>query len=345
MDEPKDSQVSYAAAAIPANESSRLAALRSYCLLDTDPEQVFDDVTEIASLLCSTPIALVSLVDDARQWFKSSVGLDASETSRDVAFCAHAILNPEEVFVVDDTHNDHRFALNPLVTGGPKVRYYAGAPLVSSDGQALGTLCVIDRVPRQLGQRELQGLKALARQVVTQLETRRQRLGAMAACEKDRLTGASSRVAFDAHLIHEWNTLSRDDRPLALLLVEVDDFKCCFDELGQEGADRVLRQIAQIAESVLTPSDLLVRWGDHAFGVLLPDTEDAGALHMAERLRTGVEQATWPDGPVTVSIGASSVMTNGDASPYELLTRSDRALSVGKGEGCNRSQLFLGPYW
>lgn len=345
MDEPKDSQVSYVAAAIPANESCRLAALRSYGLLDTAPEQVFDDVTKVASLLCGTPIALVSLVDDARQWFKSSVGLDASETPRDVAFCAHAILNPEEVFVVDDTHDDHRFALNPLVTGGPKVRTYAGAPLVSSDGQALGTLCVIDHVPRQFGQRELQGLKALARQVVTQLETRRHRLGAMAASEQDRLTGAASRVAFDAHLIHEWNALSREGRPLALLLVEVDDFKRCSDELGQEGADRVLRQIAQIAESVLAPCDLFVRWGDHAFGVLLPDTEDAGALHMAERLRTGVEQATWPDGPVTVSIGASSVLSNGDASPYELLTRSDRALSAGKGEGCNRSQLFIGPYW
>ena len=203
VDEPKDSPVSYVAAAIPANESGRLAALRAYCLLDTDPEQVFDDVTEIASLLCSTPIALISLVDEARQWFKSSVGLDVSETPRDVAFCAHAIVNPEEVFVVDDTHNDHRFALNPLVTGGPKVRYYAGAPLVSSDGQALGTLCVIDHVPRQLGQRELQGLKALARQVVTQLEIRRHRLGAMAASEQDRLTGAASRVAFDAHLFHE----------------------------------------------------------------------------------------------------------------------------------------------
>lgn len=345
MDEPKTSQVSYVAAAMPANEPARLTALRSYGLLDSDPEQVFDDVTELASLLCNTPIALVSIVDDARQWFKSTVGLDVSETPRDVAFCAHAILNPEEVFVVEDARDDHRFALNPLVTGGPEIRYYAGAPLISSDGQVLGTLCVIDRVPRQLGQRELHGLKALARQVVTQLETRRCRLEAMAASERDRLTNASSRVAFDARLFHEWNTLSRDGRPLALLLVEVDDFRRCFDELGQEGADKVLRQIAQIAESVLTRSDLLVRWGDHAFGVLLPDTEDAGALHMAERLRTGVEQATWPDGPVTVSIGASSVMTNGDASPYELLTRSDRALSVGKGEGCNRSQLFLGTYW
>jgi diguanylate cyclase (GGDEF)-like protein len=167
----------------------------------------------------------------------------------------------------------------------------------------------------------------------------------MAAAQQDRLTGAASRVAFDARLFHGCSTLARDGRPLAVLLVEVDHFKRHFDELGQAGTDRVLRQIAQIAESVLTPSDLLARWGDHAFGVLLPDTDDAGALHMAERLRTGVEQASGPDGPVTVSIGASSALAHSDASPYELLTRSDRALSACKAEGCNRSQLFIGPYW
>ena len=162
MDDPQAPQASYKATSIPVNESDRLAALRSYGLLDTDPEQVFDDMTDIASLLCDTPIALVTLVDDDRQWFMSK---------------------------------------------------------------------------------------------------------------------------------------------------------------------------------------LLARWGDHAFGVLLPDTDDAGALHMAERLRTGVEQASGPDGPVTVSIGASSALAHSDASPYELLTRSDRALSACKAEGCNRSQLFIGPYW
>jgi diguanylate cyclase (GGDEF)-like protein len=153
-----------------------------------------------------------------------------------------------------------------------------------------------------------------------------------------------NRFAFGDRLAHEWNTLSRDGRPLALLLAEVDDFQRCVDELGQPAVDTVLQQIATMAGSVLRPSDLLVRWGC-GFGVLLPDLEAVGALHMAERFRTGVEQAVWPDRPVTVSIGASAVMPSGGASPYELLTRSDRALSVAKGAGGNRSQLFVGPYW
>ena len=339
------SQAGYVSAAVPVNESERLTALQSYGLLDSDPEQAFDDVAEVASLLCGTPIALVSLVGDARQWFKSKLGLDASETPRDVSFCAHAILNPEEVFVVGDTHDDHRFALNPLVTGEPKIRFYAGAPLVSSEGQALGTLCVIDRVPRLLGPRELGGLKALARQVVTQLELRRSVVDAMASAQLDPPTGASNRLAFGAQLMHEWNTLSRAGRPLAMLIVDVDDFKRCRDELGEAAADTVLQQVVKIAESVLRPSDRLVRWGGAALRVLLPDTDDVGALHVAEQLRTGVEQATWPGGLVSVSIGASSVLPDGGTSPYELLTRCDRALSAAQSGGRNRSQLFVGPHW
>lgn len=157
----------------PANEAERLAALRSYQVLDTLPEESYDDLTFVAAEMCQTPIAIISLVDDCRQWFKSRVGLDEPETPRDIAFCSHAILHPKEMMVVEDTLLDPRFAHNPLVTSDPKLRFYAGAPLVTSDGHALGTLCVIDRVPRQLTERQLAGVRALARQVVAQLELRR----------------------------------------------------------------------------------------------------------------------------------------------------------------------------
>jgi PAS domain S-box-containing protein len=159
-------------APLPQNESERLDALQRYEVLDTGPEQKFDDLTLLAALICQSPIALISLVDAERQWFKSRVGLTTSQTPRSVSFCGHAILE-DDVMVVPDAAADARFADNPLVTGEPNVRFYAGAPLLTPGGQALGTLCVLDRVPRELTPAQLDALRALARQVVAQLELRR----------------------------------------------------------------------------------------------------------------------------------------------------------------------------
>jgi signal transduction histidine kinase/ActR/RegA family two-component response regulator len=160
-------------APIPDSEAARLEELRGYCVLDTPPEQPFDDITALAAQVCRRPIALVSLVDADRQWFKSRHGLDVAETPRDVAFCAHAILNPEQVMVVPDAHRDERFADNPLVTLSPHIRAYAGAPLVGAGGEALGTLCVLDREPADFSEADIAALRALARQAMVQLELRR----------------------------------------------------------------------------------------------------------------------------------------------------------------------------
>src|SRR5436190_22069004 len=169
---------------LPATEKQRLKVLWQYEILDTVPEEVFDDLTELAARICEAPIALITLVDEDRQWFKSKVGVTINETSRDISFCGHAI-EQSDLFIVPDATLDKRFAENPLVTTDPKIRFYAGAPLVTPDGHALGTLCVIDKVPRELRPDQKSALSVLARHVMTQLELRR-RSHQLAHAHKER---------------------------------------------------------------------------------------------------------------------------------------------------------------
>ena len=159
-------------APLPDNEAERLAALREYHILDTGNEQAYDDITALAAYVCDAPIAMISLVDESRQWFKSRVGLSRRETPRDIAFCAHAILQSEPL-IVRDALKDARFADSALVTRSPHIRFYAGFPLSSPEGFALGTLCAIDRKPRQITPRQKTAMTALARQVMALLELRR----------------------------------------------------------------------------------------------------------------------------------------------------------------------------
>ena len=154
---------------VPENEAARLRTLRSYKILDTKPEERFDELTRLAALICGVPISLISLIDADRQWFKSRFGLDVQETPRAHAFCTHAIMQPE-MFVVPDASQDERFAHNPLVTGDAHIRFYAGAPLAARDGHLLGTLCVIDREPHTLTPAQTDALKILGRLVIANVE-------------------------------------------------------------------------------------------------------------------------------------------------------------------------------
>lgn len=161
---------------IPLNESLRLKALKEYSILDTLPEKEYDDITQLASQICGTSISTISLIDEKRQWFKSKVGLEVDETSKEVSFCGHAIMEPDKIFTVKDSRLDARFQDNPLVIGEPHVIFYTGVPLVSQDGFALGTLCVIDDQPKELNQDQLLALKALSNQVVSLFELRKSKM-------------------------------------------------------------------------------------------------------------------------------------------------------------------------
>lgn len=156
----------------PMTDKARVTALQKYAILDSEPEQAFDDLTLLAAYVCKTPIALISLVDEDRQWFKSKVGLSLSETPREIAFC-HTAIQQSGVMVVPDTLRDERFRNNPLVVSEPKIRFYAGAPLITEEGYALGTLCVVDKAPRDFGIDQREVLQALSRLVLAQLEFRR----------------------------------------------------------------------------------------------------------------------------------------------------------------------------
>ncbi len=197
---------------MPENEAARLEALHRYRILDTEPERSFDDLTLLASHICGTPMALISLVDADRQWFKSRIGIPISETARAVSFCAHAI-NHRDLFIVPDARHDERFRDNQLVTGAPEIRFYAGAPLVTPDGHALGTLCVLDRVARTLSREQLEALTALCHQTEAQLELRRHVLELEQALEeRDRAQ------AEQAKLIDELRAAHADVRRLSALM-------------------------------------------------------------------------------------------------------------------------------
>lgn len=170
--------------AAPSQEAARVAALDRYAILDTEPEQTFDDIVILASFVCKTPIAMLSLVDDRRQWFKSKVGVQIRETPKDISFCSHAI-QQEDLFIVPDTLKDPRFKENPMVVGEPHIRFYTGAPIINEEGFALGTLCVIDRQPRELDSEQKEALWALSRLALGQMELR-QNLGLLKQALNDR---------------------------------------------------------------------------------------------------------------------------------------------------------------
>ena len=349
-------------APLPENESARLEALHRYAILDSLSEPAYDDLAVIAAEICGTPISLVSLVDKERQWFKAKVGIEAIQTPRDIAFCAHAILG-QELFVVSDAQADTRFAENPLVTEEPKIRFYAGAPLINPAGLALGTLCVIDRMPRSLEEKQKDALMALSRQVVTQLELRRnvtELERAMAEMQQyqrklesyqkkleemniqleqsshvDGLTGLNNRRSLELRLEEEYSRAARYGKDFSVLMVDVDHFKKLNDTFGHMAGDSVLRKVAQTIQEASRNTDYTARYGGEEFAVILPHTGEEGAFIIAERIRKAVQNMRWEQGHVTVSIGTATWRSK-EMSGADLIKEADKALYRAKETGRNR---------
>ena len=347
-------------------ERGRQDALDRLQIVDTRAEEAYDDIARLAQMLCGTPIALVSLLDRDRQWFKARIGTLLDSIPRELSFCDYTIRDPSSVMQVDDARLDERFRDNPLVKGEPYARAYAGAPIVTHDGHAVGEVCVVDYEPRRLNEAQANGLQALARQVSFLLElrtflqeqrerhaqsediTRRllddrtqlelQNIVLMERVRFDPLTGLLNRTGMQA-MRDTPSFMSRIEKgPYCLALADVDHFKRINDTLGHTVGVEVLREVAAILRSSLRDGDYAGRYGGEEFVVLLPETRLADARHVVERIRERVSAIRLPC-PVTLSIGLVEGRRDRE-SRLIALARADRALYEAKRNG--RNQVALG---
>lgn len=341
-------------------EELRLSELRELGILDTPAEQSYDDLVSLAAFICDAPIALITLIEEDRLWFKARIGHHELESPRSIAFCDHAIADPEHLMEVPNALEDPRFANNPLVTGGPEIRFYAGAPLVTPSGAALGTVCVLDRVPRKLTEAQSNALMALSRQVVQLLAFRRanaelERLNRNQQVRQqelqeenqdlaeltltDPLTGLKNRRAFDRILANEYARALRTGSSFGLLMVDVDHFKAFNDQFGHQAGDAALKAVALAIQSQARAYDHVARYGGEEFSVVLPDTEIATMRAVAQRMRLAVQALTGLQREVTVSVGGA--MSDPNTSMQALVETADQALYQAKQEGRNRIHTAL----
>ncbi len=319
---------------IPADEAERQSVLDDFHVLDAPSDEDLDRLTRLASQMLGLPIALISLVDHDRQWFLSRVGLEASQTGRDVAFCAHAICG-DEVMVVGDALHDERFRHNPLVQGDPHIRFYAGAPLHSQEGHNLGTLCVIGQEPRLLTGSERQLLEDLAALVMQHLEGRRRSW-------RCPLTGLLNRRPFFEEGERERARCRQSGQKLSLVLLDLDAFATVNERFGRPCGDRVLRQVARTIADECRSTDLTGRVANDEFAVLMPDTDLEQARAIAERIgRRIAATGVGIDGmttPLTAS-GAAALLNDRDQTFADLHGRAEAALQQARRQGGNHTVI------
>lgn len=312
---------------IPADEAPRLAALRALDILDTAPEERFDRLTRLARGLFDVPIALVSLVDEHRQWFKSRQGLGACETSRDRSFCGHSILG-DDVFLVPDASRDERFADNPLVTDEPRIRFYAGCPLRLPCGSKIGTLCLIDREPRSLGSHELALLRDLAQMA-------EQELAAVQIATTDEATQISNRRGFGVLARHGLQLCRRLELPASLLYLDLDEFKPINDRFGHAEGDRALKAFALRLRGAVRSSDVVGRLGGDEFAVFATDATADGVARTVERLRRELHeynQASRRGYDIKFSYGSVAYDPDRHDDISDLIEEADAAMFAEKRE-------------
>lgn len=316
-------------------ERARLDALHRLDILDTEAEEAFEHVVSLVQTILGVPIAAVSLVDKSRQWFKARRGLSMAETPRSVAFCAHAIQH-NAPFRVPDALNDSRFADNPLVLGEPGIRSYAGIPLRTSDGFNIGTLCAIDRKPREFSDADIKTLADLARIVERELELR-------LIADRDVLTHALTRRAFFLAAEYEIRRFREHRVPCSLVLADLDYFKQINDTYGHVAGDQVLRAAAGLALEVKRPEHLLGRLGGEEFALLLTDVDAQAGLVEVEnfRLLLQTKDFSLPGGEnvnITASFGIAQI-SDAFETVEDWLAAADAALYDAKRSGRNQAKI------
>jgi diguanylate cyclase (GGDEF)-like protein len=309
-------------------EAARLEKLEEFDILDTPHEESFDRVARLISQIFGVEIGIVSMIDGHRQWYKAAKGLEATETNLSETFCRYTIQG-DQAMVVPDATQDERFADNPMVTGGPAIRFYAGVPLRTRDGYNLGTLCAIDSRPRQFGQKDVAILEDLARMVMRDLELSQQ-------VAVDELTGALSRTAFKAEARRHVALASRSGEPMTVIGFDLDHFKSINDVRGHAVGDKVLAAVGDVCRTHLRGSDFLGRLGGEEFAVLLPKTDLDGGMLVAGKLREAIEALSAEFGfPISASFGVASRGGKFDQVDA-MLERADQAMYAAKRNGRNQ---------
>ncbi|KEF43407.1 MAG: histidine kinase [Cyanobium sp. CACIAM 14] len=316
---------------VPTDEEQRLRDLERYGVVGADSDEHFERILELAGAIFHTPIVAISLVEADRQWFLAQRGLDVRETPREMSFCTHAIVH-DEVMVVPDAHADERFRGNPLVAADPHIRFYAGAPLQSPEGHNLGTLCVIDREPRDFTPEQRQLLHRLAQLVMRELELRR-------LAHLCPVTGLPTRRAFLSIGEREFARARRDGHALSLLLFDIDNLRQINNRWGHEAGDRVLADVVRLARTFLKEPDFAARVGDGEFALLLVGIDGNQAMALADALRTAVAHMpgvhTHSDFLLHIS-GGLTTLAPADRRFTDLMGRAARALELAKGNGRNQ---------
>ena len=296
------------APATSIDEAVRLTTLRSLDILDSLGKERFDRLTRMAKHMFRVPIALVSLVDENRQWFKSCIGLEVSETSRDISFCGHAILG-DEVFVIPDTLKDDRFADNPLVLEDPHIRFYAGCPIRVANGSRIGTLCIIDQVPRDFCAEDEELLKDLAAMV-------EQELTAVQLATLDEMTNLTNRRGFMGVANKILSLCVRNQIPATLAFIDLNNFKSINDQHGHAEGDRALVDFSQQLATAFRSSDVVARLGGDEFVVLFTGTSRQHAENTMIKFSSVLEEANkTPEGKYSLSFSYGLVDYNHHAYP------------------------------
>lgn len=316
-------------------EQLRLRTLYDYCVLDSGQEAQYDELALLASRICETPVALISLVDIDRLYFKAAIGLDRREANLEHSFCGHAI-RQREVFVVPDALADLRFAGSPQVAGSPQYRFYAAAPLLAPNGCALGTLCVMDFNPRAITDLQRDSLGILARQVVAQLELRLQ-------SARDSLTGLLHRAYMEEALAALLYRARRKTAPLSVVMLDLDSFRQLNETAGHAGGDAVLRALAELLKTSVRREDAACRYGGDEFVLILPDMNAATAQRRVDAVRSQLRQLKLGGtqlavGSITASYGIACYPDSAD-NAKALIGAAQKAMLRAQALGHDRIML------